>query len=75
MYTATVNETFQTFMKTCVKNLQITFELREDGLYEIHDRKKDGVVETYRYYFEGDYLILTTEHKNIVMKRYFKKSN
>lgn len=56
--------------------LQITFECKDNALYETHVRveEADKTPETYKYVREGDdLLILILQHKDLLAKRFFKK--
>jgi len=54
---------------------RITFEIKDDQLYETHVRLEGGhdQDEIYRYERDGDYLILHLENGSVHAKRYFKK--
>ncbi|KAM3728385.1 Fatty acid-binding protein [Dirofilaria immitis] len=55
---------------------KITFSLKDldNVLTETHIKVDDlNDIDTYEYYRDGDYLIMTTTYKGVSMKRYYRK--
>jgi len=57
------------------KKRSITFDCKNNTLYENHIRVDKGVTksDTFRYIRDGDYMIIYLEHKGVTAKRIFKK--